>query len=101
MFNLSFEHKMNIGETGYKNCSMEGYSTETINSGTTNPFYNIFLFQGRGKVSIDFTDYDFNGNIVLFTTPFQLVRFNMDEHLVINPYPSIVQRHINIQFCSL
>lgn len=75
---------MNVGETGYKNCSVKGNSIETINCGTTNPFYNIFLFQGKGKVNIDFADYDFNGNIVLFTAPYQLVRFNMDEHLVIN-----------------
>lgn len=44
-----------------------------INSYKTNPLYNIFLFQGNGKLSVDFKEYEFSGNIVLFSTPYQLV----------------------------
>ena len=40
------------------------------------PFYNIFLLKGKGLVSIDFIDFEFDGKIALFSTPYQQVKTN-------------------------
>lgn len=40
----------------------------------SNSCYHIFLFEGSGKVIIDFTEYHFNGKIVLFSSPFQNIQ---------------------------
>jgi AraC family transcriptional activator of pobA len=34
-------------------------------------YYNIFLLEGSGTISIDFIDYAFAGKIALFTSPYQ------------------------------
>ncbi|MCP2044188.1 AraC family transcriptional regulator [Pontibacter sp. HSC-36F09] len=34
-------------------------------------FYNILLLEGSGTLSVDFTDYTFDGKIALFTSPYQ------------------------------
>lgn len=34
-------------------------------------FYHIFLFQGNGKIMVDFVEYTFSGRTVFFTSPFQ------------------------------
>ncbi|MHC2992100.1 AraC family transcriptional regulator [Pontibacter sp. HJ8] len=34
-------------------------------------YYNILLMEGSGRISIDFVEYDFEGKIALFTTPYQ------------------------------
>lgn len=35
------------------------------------PYYQILLFQGKGTFLVDFTEYSFSGNTVLFLTPYQ------------------------------
>ncbi|SDL06277.1 AraC-type DNA-binding protein [Pedobacter sp. ok626] len=50
------------------------HKDETEHHYQASPLYNIFLFEGKGRISIDFTEYDFAGNIVLFSSPYQLVR---------------------------
>lgn len=37
----------------------------------TSAQYHIVLFSGKGSFSVDFTEYDFSGNTVLFFTPYQ------------------------------
>jgi AraC-like DNA-binding protein len=46
-------------------------------------FYHIFLFEGIGKIVIDFTEYDFNGKIVLFSSPFQNIQILSDDPVTI------------------
>lgn len=55
-------------------CVLEEVDTATFNATAPRPLYGVFLFRGRGTVTIDFTEYPFDGNIVLFTTPWQHVR---------------------------
>ncbi|MFA4866731.1 MAG: helix-turn-helix domain-containing protein [Pedobacter sp.] len=59
----------------YKNCSVEQVSVGRSGIQLSDPFYHIYLFKGNGGVNVDFTDYEFSGNIVLFTTPYQTIVF--------------------------
>jgi len=72
---------MDESQTFYKNCSIRESTVATLNKGTANPFYNIFLFQGSGEVRIDFADYRFDGNIALFSTPYQHIHFRAEPQL--------------------
>jgi len=60
-------------------CNILTSHTDSVNLREPNPFYNIFLFEGNGTVKIDLTEYNFSGKILLFTTPYQFVRFNASE----------------------
>lgn len=46
---------------------------------TSDSFYHIFLFEGTGKILVDFIEYDFNGRIVLFSSPFQNIQILSDR----------------------
>lgn len=37
-------------------------------------YYHVFLFEGTGKITIDFAEYRFSGKTVLFTSPFQNIQ---------------------------
>lgn len=63
-----------ISETAYIHQS----KAEIEHHYQTIPLYNISLFEGKGSINIDFTDYNFSGNIALFSTPYQLVRIIAD-----------------------
>ncbi|GAA5082957.1 helix-turn-helix domain-containing protein [Chryseobacterium ginsengisoli] len=36
--------------------------------------YHIFLFNGNGKIIVDFVEYEFNGRTVFFSSPFQNIQ---------------------------
>jgi AraC family transcriptional activator of pobA len=59
----------------YSECSIIGIDVETMNGRSPVPFYHILLFKGKGVVNVDFVEYDFSGNIALFTTPYQSMKF--------------------------
>lgn len=61
----------------FKNCSIEEISVGYSGLQLSDPFYHIFLFKGRGSLNVDFTDYEFSGNIVLFTSPYQTIIFKI------------------------
>ncbi len=42
-------------------------------------FYHIFLFQGEGKIVVDFAEYEFSGKTVFFTSPFQNIQIVGEE----------------------
>ncbi|MEQ7799013.1 helix-turn-helix domain-containing protein [Pedobacter sp. ASV1-7] len=65
----------------FKNCSVEEISFGAENVQLSDPFYHIFLFKGTGSVNVDFTDYEFSGNIVLFTTPYQTIQFKAAQQI--------------------
>lgn len=44
----------------------------------TSAQYHIVLFRGEGSFSVDFTEYDFSGNTVLFFTPYQAFAWSGD-----------------------
>jgi AraC-like DNA-binding protein len=41
-------------------------------------FYNILLLEGSGTLSLDFTEYEFEGKIALFTSPYQHLSISSD-----------------------
>lgn len=41
-------------------------------------FYNILLLEGSGTLSVNFTDYTFEGKIALFTSPYQHLSISAD-----------------------
>lgn len=47
-------------------------------------FYHIFLFEGIGKIIVDFIEYNFNGKIVLFSSPFQNIQILSDYFIDID-----------------
>ncbi|WP_316816095.1 helix-turn-helix domain-containing protein [Pedobacter nyackensis] len=67
----------------YKDCSVLENSVEVINRMPPDQFYHIHLFKGNGNVNVDLVDFDFDGNIVLFTTPYQNIRFEVEQDLKI------------------
>lgn len=66
-------------ENNQKGCSVHKCTTDDINCIGSSPLYTIFLFEGSGKVSVDLVEYSFNGKIVLFSTPYQMVYFNVES----------------------
>ncbi|WP_033316811.1 helix-turn-helix domain-containing protein [Pontibacter roseus] len=39
-------------------------------------YYNIFLLEGSGTISVDFVEYAFQGRVALFTSPYQHILLN-------------------------
>lgn len=50
----------------------------------TSSMYHVLLFSGVGKFSVDFTDYDFAGNTVLFFAPYQHFLWRGEEDACID-----------------
>jgi AraC-like DNA-binding protein len=48
-------------------------SSRTLRQPFASEFYNIFLMEGSGAITIDFVEYEFKGKIALFTTPYQQI----------------------------
>ncbi|MCS3532175.1 AraC family transcriptional regulator [Chryseobacterium sp. JUb7] len=46
--------------------------------------YHIFLFTGKGKIVVDFTDYDFDGKTIFFSTPFQNIQILSEEKISVD-----------------
>ena len=62
-----------------KGCIIQECDTDYINQSGGSSLYNIFLLEGSGKVSVDLVEYSFEGKIVLFTTPYQIVYFETEQ----------------------
>ncbi|KMQ70370.1 helix-turn-helix domain-containing protein [Chryseobacterium koreense] len=57
-------------------------STDFQNS-FSDEFYHIFLFEGKGKINVDFVKYGFEGKTVFFTSPFQNIQILPDKKISI------------------
>lgn len=66
-------------QTNQKGCIIQECDTNYINQSGGSPLYNIFLLEGSGKVSVDLVEYSFEGKIVLFTTPYQIIYFDTEQ----------------------
>ena len=62
-------------------CTVQICNTDYINQSEGSSMYNIFLLEGNGKVSIDLVEYPFDGSIILFATPYQMINFNTVQPL--------------------
>ncbi|WP_367773896.1 helix-turn-helix domain-containing protein [Flavobacterium sp. WC2421] len=62
-----------------KGCTVQECNTDYINQCGGSPLYSIYLFEGTGKISVDLVEYSFEGKIVLFTTPYQIILFNTEH----------------------
>ncbi len=45
--------------------------------------YHIFLFNGNGKIVVDFIEYNFTGKTVFFTSPFQNIQILSEDQIEI------------------
>lgn len=62
-------------QTKQNGCTIQICNTDYINQSEGSSMYNVFLLEGNGKVSIDLVEYPFDGRIILFTTPYQIISF--------------------------
>lgn len=70
---------MKEDQANQKDCTIEQCSTDYINQCGGSLMYNIFLLEGRGKVSVDLAEYTFEGKVALFTSPYQIIYFDTDQ----------------------
>lgn len=54
--------------------SIQKENSEYFNSGFSDSMYHIFLFNGNGKIIVDFIEYNFSGKTVFFSSPFQNIQ---------------------------
>jgi AraC family transcriptional activator of pobA len=66
-------------EFDHENCTVQECDTDYINRYGSSPMYSIFLLEGDGKVSVDLVEYTFEGKIILFTTPYQIIHFDVKK----------------------
>lgn len=57
-------------------CIIQEQRALELNSAGPRPLYGVFLFTGSGRIHVDFVDHLFSGPTVLFTTPWQVIRFD-------------------------
>jgi AraC family transcriptional activator of pobA len=69
---------MNEKEIDNENCTVQQCNTDYINQCGGSPMYSIFLLEGSGKVNVDLVEYVFEGKIILFTTPYQIIHFDVE-----------------------
>lgn len=65
--------------TGRELCFLEEGHIVHFKQIESKPYYGIFFLSGRGQVTIDFSDFHFQGNVVLFATPWQFIRIETTE----------------------
>jgi AraC family transcriptional activator of pobA len=70
---------MKDNEFDHENCTVQECDTGYINLNGSSPMYSIFLLEGNGKVSVDLVEYTFEGKIILFTTPYQIIHFDIKK----------------------
>lgn len=63
----------------YKQCFVLENSIEVANAIPPDQFYHIYLFTGTGNVNVDMLQFEFEGNVVLFATPYQSIHFDMGQ----------------------
>ncbi|MES2416773.1 MAG: helix-turn-helix domain-containing protein [Bacteroidota bacterium] len=61
-------------------CIIEEIEASAFNRIGARPLYGVFLFEGTGQVNVDFIDYAYFGTMVLFTTPWQSIRFHTSNN---------------------
>ncbi|MFC3158219.1 AraC-type DNA-binding protein [Chryseobacterium arachidis] len=54
--------------------SVQKVSSAYFSSNFSDSMYHIFLFNGKGKIIVDFVTYDFEGRTVFFSSPFQNIQ---------------------------
>lgn len=67
----------------YKDCMVQECDTNYINLHGSSTLYSIFLLEGTGKVSVDLVEYTFEGKIILFTSPYQIIHFDVEKPLIV------------------
>ncbi|WP_242499317.1 helix-turn-helix domain-containing protein [Flavobacterium sp. 140616W15] len=67
----------------YKDCMVQECDTNYINLHGSSPLYSIFLLEGTGRVSVDLVEYTFEGKIILFTSPYQIIHFDVEKPLIV------------------
>ena len=68
-------------QTNQNGCTVQICNTDYINESEGSLLYNIFLLEGNAKVSVDLVEYAFDGSIILFATPYQIINFKTEQPL--------------------
>lgn len=61
--------------------SVRKYDSEYFKNILSDQFYHIFLLEGIGSIKIDFTEYDFSGKTIFFTSPFQNIQIFSETNI--------------------
>lgn len=59
--------------------SVTDISSDDLAITLTSEQYQVLLFSGKGTLTVDFTDYEFDGKIAFFTSPFQHFNIKADR----------------------
>ncbi|NEM97706.1 helix-turn-helix domain-containing protein [Pontibacter burrus] len=71
---------MHVNETLLQ---LQELSCQSYKQPLVSEYYNIFLLEGSGAISIDFVEYTYSGKIALFTSPYQYITIASDTDLPI------------------
>src|SRR5690606_38520544 len=64
--------------------SVKQITSDDLISDYSSEYYHILLFEGRGVLTVDFTDYTFDGKIIYFVSPYQHFKITAKTHFPIN-----------------
>lgn len=59
-------------------------SSHSLLNELSEPFYIILTFEGEVSFSVDYTDYECNGKVLLFLSPFQILHWQYPDNVNIN-----------------
>lgn len=63
--------------------SVQKEDSEFFKNIFSDSFYHIFLLEGSGKIVVDFTEYNFSGKTIFFTSPFQNIQIFSEMNIEI------------------
>ena len=63
--------------------SVQKKSSAYFKNTFSDSMYHIFLFNGNGKIVVDFIEYNFTGKTVFFTSPFQNIQILSETEIEI------------------
>lgn len=61
------------------NFNIKELTTNNLHIENSDAFYHIYLFNGSGKLIIDFAEYTFCGQTIVFTSPYQNIKIESNE----------------------
>jgi AraC family transcriptional activator of pobA len=65
---------MDYNQLIQNDCYLMQVTLEEFNATPPQPFYYILLFNGKGKLTVDFVEYEVSDETALFTSPYQSIK---------------------------
>ncbi len=63
---------------------VERKTSQDFKNVLSDSLYHIYLFNGSGKITVDFVEYDFDGRTIFFSSPFQNIQIISDSYMDID-----------------